>query len=100
MKNRLKKKQNVADNDVTSKSHVHEIKKINRKSKFSVWSIDVTQLYDEISDWRSKIMKTIKDLVASLFFSDQCRNVDEVRKRSVHLLKEDRFTCLRINSII
>ncbi len=100
MKNWLKRKQSVADNDVTSKSHVHEIKKIDRKSRFFVWSIDVTQLYDEINDWRSKIMKTMKNLVASLFFSDQCRNVDEVRKRSVHLLKEDRFICLRIDSII
>jgi hypothetical protein len=100
MKNRLKRKQSVANNDVTSKSHLHEIKKINRKSKFFVWSIDVTQLYDEISDWRSKIMKTMKNLIASLFFSDQCRNVDEVKKRNVHFLKENRFICLRINSII
>jgi hypothetical protein len=68
IKNRLKRKHDVANNDVTNKSHMHEIRKINRKSKFSIWWIDVSQFYDEISDWRSKIMKTIRNLIQSFFF--------------------------------
>ncbi len=100
MKNRLKKKHDVANNDVTSKSHMHEIKKINRKSKFLMWLIDVSQFYDEISDWRSKVMKTIKSLVQSFFFSNQCNNVDEIKKRCDKFLTKDRFICLQICSTI
>jgi hypothetical protein len=85
---------------VSSKSHMHEIRKINRKSKFSVWLIDVTQLYDEISDWRSRIMKTIRNFVKSFFFSNHCRNVDEVKKRCDHFLTKNRFVCLKICSTI
>ncbi len=99
MRDRLRRTQNVANNDVTSKSHSHEIKKINRKSWFFVWSIDVTQLYDEISDWRSRFMKTIKNLVKSLFFSNQCLNINKMKERCIHFLKNDRFTCLQICSI-
>jgi hypothetical protein len=94
MKNRLKRTWNVANNDVINKSHSYEIRKINRKSWFFVWSIDVTQLYDEINNWRSRFMKTIKNLVKSFFFLNQYFNINKMKKRCIHFLKDDRFTCL------
>jgi transcription elongation factor Elf1 len=69
---------------------------ISRKSKFSMWLIDVSQFYDEISDWRLKIMKTTKNFIQSFFFSNHCNNVDEVKKRCDQFLTKNHFICLQI----
>lgn len=48
------------------------------------------QIYNVISDWRSDAIKTIKNIVNSLFKkNNKCRTTNNIRRLNVHLLSKN-----------
>ena len=90
--NVLRRQFNMFFSIVTSSFFLEETRKIIKLYFYHfVFSFDVKQLYDNLSDWRSSVMKFVKIHVEQFFIFKTYQNEHFIKTKTKHLLNMNKF---------